>query len=55
MASRLITEALISIRESVREANILDESVSSQALSLARIRIPAVAVEASPAMVTRRE
>ncbi|MNT74099.1 hypothetical protein D3C72_2128800 [compost metagenome] len=55
MANRLMREALTSIRESVREASRLDESVISQAISLPVISRLAVATAAMLARVTQRE
>ncbi|MNE74201.1 hypothetical protein D3C80_1702620 [compost metagenome] len=55
MANRLMREALTSIRESVREASRLDESVISQAISLPVISRLATATAAMLARVTQRE
>lgn len=48
-------EALMSMKESVRDASRLDESVISQAISLPRMSRVAVVTAAMLARVTQRE
>ncbi|MOA68772.1 hypothetical protein D3C78_1965550 [compost metagenome] len=55
MANRLMREALTSIKESVREASRLDESVINQAISLPMISRVATVTAAMLARVTQRE
>ena len=55
MATRLMMEALTSMKESVRDASRLEESVISQAISLPRMSRVAVTTAAMLARVTQRE